>query len=96
MIWVRYGGIIAGVVLVVAAVVVVIPPMLRTQRHAKAIVPSALIAKFQKAQIDLVRVQDATVLIEALAVRAREAVERLRAAVVVLRSLLGVPTPNRD
>jgi hypothetical protein len=88
MIWVMYGGIIAGVVLMIAAVIVVIPPILRTQRHAKAIVPSVLIAKFQKAQDDLDRVQGASVLLEELVVRAREAIERLNAALQTLRRIL--------
>ena len=97
MIWVRYGGIIACIVLVLIAPIVVIPPILRTKRHAKAILPNVLIAKFQKAQHDFDRVQGATVLIEELVVRARAAVARLRVAVEVLRSLLRVvPTPNRD
>jgi hypothetical protein len=96
MIWVRYGGIIAGLILVLVAAIVAIPPILRTQRHAKAIAPNVLIAKFQKAGDDFERVQGATVLLEELAVRARAAIARLTVAVEVLRSLLVVPTPNRD
>jgi predicted alpha-1,6-mannanase (GH76 family) len=96
MIWVMYGGIIAGVVLMLAALIVVIPQIVRTQRHAKAIVPSVLIAKFQKAQDDLARVQGASVLLEELTVRAREAIERIREAAEVLGSLRVVPIPNRD
>jgi hypothetical protein len=91
-----YGGIIAGVVLILTAVVVVIPPLVRTQHHAKAIVPDALIAKFQKAQDDLDRVQGSSVVLEELTVRAREAIDRIREAAEVLGSLRVVPTPNRD
>ncbi len=96
MIWVMYGGILAGIVLTLAAIVVAVPAIVRTQRLANAIVPSVLIAKFQKAEDDLKRVQSATALLEALVVRAREAIARLTVAVEVLRSLLVVPTPNRD
>ena len=97
MIWVMYGGIIAGIVLILIAVGDVIPVILRTKRRAEAMVPNVLIAKFQKAKLDGERVQSATLLIEELVVRARAAVTRLRAAVAVLRSLLRVvPTPNRD
>ncbi|MGB6986883.1 MAG: hypothetical protein WBD74_12985 [Candidatus Aquilonibacter sp.] len=96
MIWVMYAGILAGIVLTLAAIVVAVPAVVRTQRHAQAIVPSALIAKFQTAQDDFERVQRVTILLEALAVRAREAIARLTAAAEVLRSLLVVPTPNRD
>ncbi len=96
MIAVMYGGIIAGAALVVAAVVVVVPPVVRTQRHAQAIVPNVLLAKIHKAQLDVARVQRATMLFEALETRARAAVARLKAAVEVLRSLRVVPTPNRD
>ena len=96
MIWLLYGGILAGVVLVIAAVIVVIAPLVQTLRHAKAITPNALIAKFQKAQDDLGRIQGASVLGEELAVRAREAVDRIRAGVEALRSLRVVPTASRD
>jgi hypothetical protein len=96
MIWVMYGGIIVGVILMIAAVIVVIPPILRTKKHAEAIVPAALVAKFQKAQDDIDRVQRASALIEELVTRSRDAVTRIRAAVEVLRSLRVVPTPNRD
>jgi predicted alpha-1,6-mannanase (GH76 family) len=96
MIWVMYGGIIAGIVLTLAAVVAVISPIVRTQRHAKAIAPSVLIEKFHKAQDDVDRVQGATVLAEELAIRARDAVARIKEAAEVLRSLRVVPTPNRD
>lgn len=96
MIWVMYGGILAGVVLMIVAAIVVLPPLLRTKAHAQAIAPTALIAKFQKAQDDVDRVQGATVLFEELVARAREAVARIREAVEVLRSLRVVPTPNRD
>jgi hypothetical protein len=96
MIWAMYGGVLAGAALTVAAIVVVVPPVMRTQRHAKAIVPSVLIAKFKKGADDFERVQGATVLLEELVVRARVAIARLTVAVEVLRSLLVVPTPNRD
>ncbi|HTZ56096.1 MAG TPA: hypothetical protein VMB20_13625 [Candidatus Acidoferrum sp.] len=96
MTWVLYGGVSAGVLLVVAAGIIVISPLLRTKRHAQAIAPRVLIAKFQKAQHDLERVQSATIVFEELDVRARVAVARLKAAVEVLRSLRVVPTPNRD
>lgn len=88
MIWVMYGGIIAGVVLMLAALIVVIPPIVRTQRHAKAIAPNELIAKFQKAQDDFTRVQGSTALLEELVVRAREAIERLNAALQTLRGIV--------
>jgi hypothetical protein len=96
MMWVMYGGMLAGVVLLLVALVVAIPPVVRTQRQAKAIVPDALLAKFRKAPDDVERVQRAALQIEELVVRARAAVARLRAAVEVLRSLRVVPTPNRD
>lgn len=95
MIAVMYGGILAGAALVVAAVVVVVPQVMRTQRHAQAIVPTVLLAKIHKAQDDVTRVQGAAVVFEELETRARAAVERLKAAVAVLRSLRVVPTPNR-
>jgi len=96
MIWLMYGGMSAGIVLIFVAAFVAIGPLLRTKRHAEAIAPSVLIAKFQNAQSDLERVQNATVLLEELSVRARASVARIKAGVEVLRSLLVVPTPNRD
>jgi hypothetical protein len=96
MIWLMYGGILGGVILVIVAAIVVIAPILRTKKHAEAIVPTTLIVKFQKAQDDIDRMQGATVLSEELAARARNALARIRAAVEVLRSLRVVPTPNQD
>ena len=90
MIWVMYGGVIAGLALILIAAGDLIPLILRTKQHAEAIVPNVLIAKFQKARHDVERVQSATLLIEELVVRARVAVARLRAAVEILRSLLPV------
>lgn len=88
MIWVRYGGIVAGAILALVGAAIVIAPMLRTRQHAKAIVPTALLAKFRKAQDDLGRVQGATVLLEELVARTRDAVDRLNAAIQTLRAIL--------
>jgi hypothetical protein len=96
MIWVMYGGILAGVVLIITATIVVIPALLRVKAHAEAIAPTVLIAKFHKAQDDVERVQGATVLLEELVTRTLDAIARIRVAVEVLRSLRVVPTPNRD
>ena len=96
MIWIRYGGIIAGAALILAALLAVVPALVRTRRHANAIVPNALIAKFQKAQGDVGRVQDAIAFAEALVARVQEALARITAVVEVLRSLRAVPRTNRD
>ena len=78
MIWIPVSGALAALVLILIATVVVIPAALRTKRHAEALVPVVLIAKFEKAQGDVGRIEGAIILAEALVIRANEALERIR------------------
>jgi hypothetical protein len=79
MIWIPVSGALAALVLILIATVVVIVAALRTKRHAEALVPVALIAKFEKAQGDVGRIEGAIILAEALVIRAHEALDRIRA-----------------
>jgi hypothetical protein len=78
MIWIPVSGALAALALMLIATVLVIAAALRTKRHAEALVPVVLIAKFEKAQGDVGRIEGAVILAEALVIRAREALERIR------------------
>ena len=78
MIWIPVSGALAALVLILTAAAVVISAALRTKRHAEALVPVVLIAKFEKAQGDVGRIEGAVILAEALVIRAHEALERIR------------------
>jgi len=52
-------GLIAGLALLLAAALIAAIAVVRTVAHAKAIVPTALLEKFAKAQNDLVRIRAA-------------------------------------
>jgi hypothetical protein len=79
MIWIPVSGALAALVLILIATVVVLSAAIRTKRHADALVPAVLIAKFEKAQGDVGRIDGALILAEALLIRAQEAIERIRA-----------------
>lgn len=55
MIWIAVGGVIAALLLMLVTVFVVISAALRVKRHAKALVPDALRAKFVHARERLAR-----------------------------------------
>jgi orotate phosphoribosyltransferase len=78
MIWIPVSGALAALALMLIATVLVIAAALRTKRHAEALVPVVLIAKFEKAHGDVGRIEGAVILTEALVIRAREALERIR------------------
>ncbi|MGC2129882.1 MAG: hypothetical protein WA629_07270 [Candidatus Aquilonibacter sp.] len=78
MIWIPVSGALAALVLILTAAAVVISAALRTKRHAEALVPVVLSAKFEKAQGDVGRIEGAVILAEALVIRAHEALERIR------------------
>ncbi len=78
MIWIPVSGALAALVLILTAAAVVISAALRTKRHAEALVPVVLIAKLEKAQGDVGRIEGAVILAEALVIRAHEALERIR------------------
>jgi len=50
MIWIPVSGALAALVLILIAGIAVISAALRTKRHAEALVPAELIAKFEKAR----------------------------------------------
>lgn len=78
MIWIPVSGALAALVLILIAAIVVISAAMRTKHHADALVPAALVAKFEKAEIDAARIQDALILFEARVIEAQAALERIR------------------
>ncbi len=59
MIWIAVGGVIAALLLILIALIVVIAAARPTLRHAKALVPDPLRAKFARVPDDLLRIQGA-------------------------------------
>ncbi len=80
MIWIPVSGAVAALVLILIAAFVVLSAALRAKRHADALVPAALLAKFEKAQGDVGRIEGALILAEALLIQAQEALERIRSS----------------
>ena len=78
VIWIAVGGILAALLLVLIALIAVIGAARPVVRHANALVPDRLRAKFARVPHDVTRIQGAIVSSESLLVRAHEAIERIR------------------
>jgi hypothetical protein len=85
VIWIPVSGALAALALILVAAIVVIVAALRTKRHTEALVPVVLVAKFEKVQGDIGRIDAALILGEALVIQAREALERIRSSFSGLR-----------
>ncbi|HTV92765.1 MAG TPA: hypothetical protein VMG98_08630 [Verrucomicrobiae bacterium] len=81
MMWIAVGGVVAALLLMLIAISAVIAAGRPTMRHAKALVPGPLRAKFVRVPDDLLRIQGAIVVSESLLQRANVAIETIRVAV---------------